>query len=235
MSTLQQFTPIILLGVIILAVVLIVIKGSRKYNRTKQIYWVLGVYLILLFLSLGLYLFIPVSQPGEMVEVEDVPSLYDIAYDGASIDTASNYKVKHWELKSANDQITIRYRGDDENAIPVRVDRKENDGKIEATYYQTPTYVAGIDVTPHINPVRVNMESDMLFVDLPESVSLEFTSFKKEFPMKQLTDEGFWENDDWEEDAGETLGEQLLYLRIPENMKVNADEDLDISYEGVGE
>lgn len=235
MSILQQFTPIILLGIVIVAVILIVIKGSREYNRTKQIYWVLGIYILLLFLSLGLYLLIPVSQQVEKVEMEDVPSLYDIAYDEASIDIASNYKVKHWEFKSTNDQITLRYRGNEENTIPIRIDRNENDGKIEATYYQTPTYVAGIDTTPYINPVRVNMESNVLFIDLPDSVSLEFTSFKKEFPMKQLSDEGFWENDDWMEDAGETHGEQLLYLRIPENIKVNADEDLDINYEGVGE
>lgn len=236
MSTLNQLTPIILLGLIIIIGVALTIKmGNAKYNRSKRIYWILGGYVLLLLLSVGVYLFIPVQEEEVKPDTEGVPSLYDIAYEGAPVDIASKYKVKQWEFDYENDQLSLSNRGDDQNTIPVRVDRKENDGKIEATYYQTPTFRFGMDMTKYIHPVGVSMEADNLFVDLPDSTRLEFNGYKKEFPMKQFTEEGFWESDNWMEYGDRIYGEQFLYLRVPKNIKINANGDMNFTLEGVEE
>ncbi len=221
------------LGVIITTIVFLMKKGLGKANKSKRTYWVMGVYVFVLFLSIGLYLLIPVPKGDNNAEPGAAPSLYDIAYNESPVNIDSDYLKKRWEFDYADNEITIHYRGEDENGIPIRVDKKDKDSKIEATYYQTPTYFYGINLTSHMHPVQVNLTSNDLYIDLPDTVHLAFTSFKKEFPFKQLTNEGFWENDSWMEDAHETYGEHFLYLQVPENIHVKADDDVDISYEGV--
>lgn len=222
---------LIFLLLLIGAVVFVIKKGIRKANKSKTTYWIMTSYLCLLVLSVGLYVVTPELQGQKKTEKVDIPDFDNMIYEGAPIDIDSKYKVKQWEFNYNDEQISLRYTGDDQNNVPVRLDRRENQDKIEAVYYQTPTYYNGMNITSYMDPVSVNKSGDELSIELPETAYLEFTSYKKEFPFKQLTADGFWDNDDFFGEV-EISGSQFLYLRIPENMKVNADSNLEVYEEG---
>ncbi|MBM7599641.1 hypothetical protein JOC34_002009 [Virgibacillus halotolerans] len=228
---------LVFLLLLIGAVVFIIKKGIGKTNKSKTTYWILGGYLCLLLLSVGVYFVTPALHgqvKTEEIENTSMPNFDRFIYEGEPVDISNDYKVKQWDFDYNDEEIYLRYSGDDQNSLPVRLDKKENDSKIEAVYYQTPSYYNGINISSYTDPVSVNKNGDELFIELPETAYLEFTSYKKEFPFKQLTDERFLENDDLLfEDADEIFGNQFLYLRIPKNIKVNADSGIDIYEDGI--
>ncbi|MFC4024846.1 hypothetical protein ACFOUV_13670 [Oceanobacillus longus] len=222
----NMFMPFIIL-LIIATVIIYSLRWLNRQRFAKKGYWLLGGYVLLLLLSVGVYYLIPVPQEDSEGEPEDIHTakLQGVIYDGIPIESIRQYLDKEWEFPSNQESIHIGYQGNIDHSIQIAVERSGNTDSIEASFYQTPVYIMNTKITESLQPVNVEFFSGNLMVETPESMYLEFSTYAKEFPVKQFTGQL---KDDWWDDV--EISEQLLYLKVPENIEISSDSDVWIEY-----
>ncbi|AXI07868.1 hypothetical protein CV093_02305 [Oceanobacillus sp. 143] len=221
--------PIALILIVIVAGIFIVSKTNRG-NAAKAGYWMFGVYVIVLFLSVGVYYFIPASATEQLESAENEynqNNLSEVLVGERPVESIHEFLVEEWEFMYEEGQIQIGYQGDLNNTVNIAVERTDGDS-IKAAFYQTPVYGFNMELMEFIRPLDIQLADDRFVIKLPDTEQLEFTSFSKEFPLMQFKDSP---NEEWH-DAPESLywGEQLLYLQIPRGVEINSEMDVYLEY-----
>ncbi|MFZ3578372.1 hypothetical protein [Virgibacillus sp. DJP39] len=219
------FMPIIIIITIIGLVVLVIkrnTKKQRKYLSGEKIRWMLGAYLLILLISVGMFLLIPSNSGSIANEKADLGSSYLVKslHNGNAADIDEKFIAKKWKFDFKGEMLTFLAPGNDVNGISIFVEEKmENDGIVEVMYYQTPTYVEGMNVSDRIKLAQVKLRDNRLIISKPDQLELNFTAFKQEFIMNQFT-----EGDSMNLNGSLILGAQALYIRIPKTLNVQQDE-----------
>ncbi|RDW21265.1 hypothetical protein [Oceanobacillus chungangensis] len=227
MSVVASVLPFIILLIIIVAVIVVVLRGFNRVNITRKGYWILGGYVIVLLLSVVIYYFIP----GPKEESQQAPTgrqdLSEVLYGELPVESINEYFEEEWDFSYDKDSIQIGYKGDLNNSVSIAVERTDGNS-IKAAFYQTPIYASGIELTEHIKPIDMQLSEDRFLINLPETVHLDFTSFRKEFPLLQFKDSP---NEDWMGDSERFhWGDQLLYLQIPREIEIKTEMDVYLEY-----
>jgi len=205
--------------------------GKQKYNKSNQgIYFKIGLYICVLIISLGIVLLFPMEQ--EIVETNDydlksIPSLHAMAHHEKLQDSAQEFLVYQQEFPFQENLLNIRSVINDSRwfTIYVFIEEKSNDDStIEVSLYQTPTIYDEIDITSYIKPYQIKLDANVLAIKAKEN-SLSYAVFRTEFPFGQFEKD---RQPMFEEEIH--AGEQLVYLRIPKNVQIYADEEINLFY-----
>lgn len=219
--------PLIMIIIICLTIlfsyILLRVSIKQKLIEHRQtIYLKLGLYFLVLLISMILVLMIPIERENKHFHSENIPSLHAMVYEGKLHDSVKKFLIYQTEFPYREEHINIRstISGSHYFTIDVLVEEKsEEDPTIEVFLYQTPSVFAGVDITEDIEPYKIDLHANTLAITAKDN-RLSYAFFKTEFPFSQ-----FEKNRQpmFEEDLH--AGEQLVYLRIPKNVKVYVNDE----------
>lgn len=203
---------------------------EKRYINGKRVYWIVGGYVAVLLIAMGVFFIVPMASksiPSGTVDRENTPNLYIFEQTGKSIDTLSDFMVDQQAFTHQHDELQINWQiaGDSYFHYPVLIERT-NDDQVEVMIYQTPIIIDGMDITKYVDQVEVKRSSDTLKI-IPKKVDLSIASFQTGFPFRQFDKdrEPWFEEDD-------QLGAQLLYFRIPDDIQLHVEEEIEVEYVG---
>ena len=106
--------PFIIIIIICLAIlfsyILFRTSDKQRTRSNQSIYFKLGLYVIILLVSMGLVLFIPIEHDLEGIknyQTNDIPSLYGMAHQGELHDSANDFLVYQKEFEYKGQQLNI--------------------------------------------------------------------------------------------------------------------------------
>lgn len=234
MDLISYLLPFILIiAVVTLIVIFMKRKGQKTSStlQTKKVYLFIGGYTALLLLSVIVSLFIPIDNVKELPEREDIiqpPDLLKIAAEGRGVDGLDPYLVNKETFTYEKEQLQLIPVFDEVagyGAATILVEEKPtDDDTIEVITYQTPTYIDRWEVTGHLDPIHVDLLEDRLKVE-NKKTEFVYASIQTAFPFRQFekNNKGLFEEEI-------IHGQNLLYLRIPSDLALEADEALNMYY-----
>ncbi|GAB4075158.1 hypothetical protein GCM10028778_26610 [Barrientosiimonas marina] len=239
MTSLLQLMPIIILLLIVGLIVFATFKlpkGNWRRSYTTRVRRLFIVYSAVLILAVPAALMLPESSdaPGEAVSapVDDFPRLAGMAEDGSIDKTDQIYQQESWELSAEKQDIRLEMVSghDPYTGIPVYAERvSDQSDTIQATYYQTPLIIEGRDMSDKLPPLDVQYTSGAIRINVSTPFDIDLSTFRQEFPISQFTSTSGEENGPWS-DRVIKGGEQLIYLKIPEDVQLDALEGMPFHY-----
>ncbi|MDT8861590.1 hypothetical protein N0O92_15335 [Alkalihalobacillus sp. MEB130] len=240
MMLLATFLPIII-------VIGLIVIFSMKQSRTKRKFPISGAktrslligYSVFLLVVLVFSFFIPVESTSNnyIISQEELDKKHQDFYDAAhqgSLDTFDSAHVaEKWTFSVEDDALYLETRNTDYLGVSVFAQRKEeSDGEVEIAYYTTRPMVEGFDITHLINPTVIKQEGNTLFLQQGEDVNVHVTKFAKDFTITQFVgkDTGLMNH----EYTSVQVGPSILFLRIPNDLKLVDRSDLYIQFVGSG-
>lgn len=231
MSLFGLMTPIIIICLLgLFSYLFLRTRGRHRRTRTnKAIYMKLGLYALALLVSMGLVLAIPYENDvGEnTVDTNNIPNLHTLANDKWDNDLVKSYIADQKRFQYEDDILDIHQvmLGSSWFSIYVLVEEKdEADSTIEATVYQTPSIFDGVDITHDIDPLQMELQASRLTITAEDN-ELTYAYFKSEFPFSR-----FEKNRQPMFEEEMIKSKQVVYLRIPKNLQIRADEDINLLY-----
>jgi hypothetical protein len=165
------------------------VKKGGKYKYSTRVLSVVGGYIVLLVISMGVDALLPVKAVIEEKIVDsqgldqESIDLYMAATEGRIAEQGTSLIRKEWNLNYEGETLNVESQNDEYLEIQIVVERKkDNDGKIEALYYSTPSIVNDMDITGKINPPSIELENNNLKVSNPIKVKLKYTQFQNVLP-----------------------------------------------------
>lgn len=216
---------ILLLLVLVVFGVLLNLVNRGLFNRGKRIYWLMGSYVAVLLIAVGLHLFVvekATSKAGELNK-DEIPNLEEVAYGNRSLDTITPYLVDELTFDNVNDEITLYSFEPDYSYVPVLIERTADDENvIEVDIYQVPTIIEGTDVTEQMFPFGAELIEKELFLRVDGYMEVNLNVYKNDFPMRQFIGETIFADNDF----SYSTPSRLVHVRVPEHIKLNVDDDV---------
>ena len=107
--------------------------------------------------------------------------------------------------------------------ISIFVERQINDdAAIEAFTYHTGLMIGGIDFSDELIPLKLELEDNRLNI-IPIAQNIRLSIMGDSFPIRQFTGESLF-------DHSFSTGDQLIYLKIPKDLKLIADDVVILEY-----
>ena len=229
---------VIMVWIVILIIILIIgiiafekLSKMSIVNKSSNI--TLTIYVAVLLVCLIAYFILPkpeweaanvTNYKQHYAQMNDVKS----ALHKGDVDQVKNNLINEQSFNYEGEVLYLEQVEGDNNWFSILIERKsENDGVIEVKQYNTGTTLNNIDVTDMVKPFRLNVEGDVLSVMDAELTPINFTFYKKEFPISQFTEE---KESNPEYGSNSYMGADLLYLRIPNGVLIKNETNLEVSY-----
>ncbi|WP_087974403.1 hypothetical protein [Oceanobacillus rekensis] len=234
MNVAISFLPILLLLGILFVLIAII---RRLNNRGKGAKWIFIGYIILLFVSVGVYYLLPIEKKttdSKSYSFEETQGSYDMhLYDeiqhGRVDDIDSSFIRESWDFQYQGEQLEIIAPENNVNTVPIYVEKVDDiENVIEVVFYQTPVFVEIVEVSKYTALPDINLSSNVLSVNKPYDGSYEsisFTTFKQEFPFRQLSGEKLM-------DHTVISGYDAIYIRVSEGIELEFDTNMMIETVG---
>ncbi len=235
-----SFLFIIILVIIIGAIARVMKSnlGSRLFAG-KRIRWFVGGYAVILLICSGLSPLL--SNDGTTFKTVDnnqdfegeSSQLFDSAMEGNIKKIDSEFIKKTWNFNFEEKELIVEFAdpemGNGNEAFftaPLIVERKTvNDGKVEAIHIKGRSSVNNLDITDLEKPLRIDLGGNKIILMNPEKLELKFSQFQHAFPVNQFTGQNqFGASSNFNE------GINILYLKIPKNLKLVNKSDIEINY-----
>lgn len=221
----------IIVLILVLAVfgALLNIANRRLSFLGKKVYLVVGCYLIILLVGTALHFLIlekEISQ-AEKINEDSIPLLDQVSHGERAIETIESYLVEEYTFDYQNDELTLYAYEPDYTYVPVLIERTVNDGSnIKVNVYQVPVLIEGVVVTGQMDIMSAELYEDELYFHLDGFADINLNVYKNDFPMRQFTGETLFNED------SPFFGRpnQLIHVRIPEQIKLIIDDDVNIYY-----
>lgn len=201
------------------------LKGVKKsYISKRYLKWLIRVYVSVLVLTIIWYSVLSVIN-----SIEDVPSpsgnFYDIVVNRSVNEIDPEFIGKQWFMNYEKKMLNIGTVDREYLETPIIVYRTDkHNRKISATYYKK-LVVGEIDYSKEVKSIELTLNQDRLLLHQPVHPDLKMVLFKKEFTIRQFTEEKLFENK--EEDVS---AQSLLYISIPKDLTLIAEDGLGIHY-----
>lgn len=231
MIRLSEGLPIVILmliGLIVLSVY-VLRKATRAQTRpqqSKKVYRKLGLYGLTLVVFYVIHFFIPFqssSGEGEMVTI-DFLHVHEMVQEGkweASMEEFLVYE-EAFTLTDPGQELFIQSVISDHHNFDVLMlveEMEMEEERVEARLYHTPSSFDGVDVTEALQPYEIEMHTNTLVIKATRD-QLHVASFQHEFPFKQFQKEP---KQLFSEEG--ITGEQIVYLRVPQGLKIVTDDE----------
>jgi hypothetical protein len=232
--------PILLTLVIAITIIALVVKITKssvnkkgKYVNSNLVRLVFGGYIAILLICLGLDVVLPANEVNdrEIVDNKELEKesleLYEAAVEGRIDKVDHSFIRKEWNLDYQNSLLNVEIQNEEFLNSQIIVERKEtSDDTIEAILYGTRSSVNNIEITKKLNPIQLEMAGDKLTLINPKKVKFEFYQFENVFSTNQFTEgESLFEHH-----SNFFEGHSILYLKIPKDLELIAQSNLEIQY-----
>ncbi|KKK36336.1 hypothetical protein WQ57_19825 [Mesobacillus campisalis] len=219
--------PILIIGTLI-GTVFLMFKIRSRFMTVKLTYWLLSIYAVLLLVATAAAPFVTKEvEADEKVAQSEHDEMMSDLYTKLGSGRVSEIDPKHLKQENHFDdfdgnELTISLsEGMDGSQIYVDK-KKKNDRTVEFYIFGTELLVDDMDFSQHVQPSRVELSgSHMTISAVQQKVTISIAS--ESFPVRQRTGKPFM-------DHSISSGGQILYLIIPEDVKVNAGENVYLQY-----
>ncbi|TYS16998.1 hypothetical protein FZC78_10225 [Rossellomorea vietnamensis] len=218
------FSILLIAGILVL-VFFLAKPASKIFLKGRRGNWVFGSYLALLSAGAVISYLVPKDSfefepltAEEMKVQENInEQFYNLAWKGRIDEAEGVVAQKSWELKYEGEELMVPYENGD-YYISVLVEKTEtNDDTINAGYYTGTAYIDNLDVTSKVPSPELRIEDGTLQIIPPFPVEVKVAKTAYPHPFHQFTD-GYKMFD---ENRGSFFGMEMIYLRVPSNVKVN--------------
>lgn len=221
--------PLIILLIIIALVALN--KAHIPLNKTRL---AVGLYVALLLVSVPVFYAVaepgapePMPEPRQIIErdreritLEEIRinSFYEAFHEGRLSEYEGAEIIARWRFDYQEESLEITFQDYRLYSTLIAVERKEaDDGQLDVLYYAPKQ---PFDLTL-VNPPDIRLAGNQLQILEPERLHLEVVQFFHDFTMAQFTGLGISST----RGAPVFFGDNsILYLRIPEDLRIDTDE-----------
>lgn len=188
---------------------------------------VVGLYMTLLFVFVPVFYAIAepdVPEPVEIVEIgpgrysyhdSQVDAFYNALYEGRLSEYEGAKIIAQWSFDYQEERLKITAPDYEQYSTLIAVERKDVcDGKLEVL-----SYAPKSPYSLTANPPDIRLKGNQLEIIQPEEIHLQEVRFYHDFTMAQFTGIGFSMDG-----TDHFLGHMILYLRIPEDLRIDTDE-----------
>lgn len=220
MTILPLVTLILIFGAIIFMVRLV-----GKFTTPRVNHWLVLIYIGVLLLSTVFVPFIiddSMSQKGMEKVVDTDQELSDLyaSLDKGEMD--AKYLRKESSLSYDQNQ-TLKVESRDKGVSQIYIERKEShDDTIEAFVFGTGLMIEGYDFSSKLKDYHFKLMDDTLTINPPQQ-DIRLIITKTNFPIRQFTDESIM-------NPSFSSGDQVVYLRIPNNLELIAGEHVFLEF-----
>jgi len=103
--------------------------------------------------------------------------------------------------------------------------KHSNDGKVEVFSFISPHIINNIDFTDKVIPPEIKFVGDRITIFPQEKLEIRYSRFDQDFTSKQFLDSASIPY------SNVTIfGMQAIYVRIPNNVEVIVDDELNVMY-----
>lgn len=208
-------------------------NSPKKSSYGKKVRWIFGAYIIILLIAAALSTFIPEKEMnnGKKADMNRLTKQEDELNTAASAGKIGKYDSKFlrksWNFTYSDHQLTLAAPNDQSTDILIVAERKSsNDGKIEASFYKTGIALDDREITWPVAPPLVELAGNRMNIK-EKLTKIIYTVFTNSFPIRQFTGESNFSHGSSFDD-----GASILYLRIPKDLRLNPQENLNLEYVG---
>ncbi|CAH2715801.1 hypothetical protein BACCIP111895_02985 [Neobacillus rhizosphaerae] len=233
--------PLLIIVIIVIGILVFstrtrnkMVHKKGKFSYSQRVYWLLSGYVVILLICLILNAVQPVKIMDGLKKVNTADlereslNLYDAAVEGSINQEGSKFLRKKWNFNYQGQQLNLAVIQDENIDAMVVVEKKNNnDGKIEAEFYQTRSSYNGMDITELANLPGMELAGDQLTLLNPKRSEIKFSQFGNTFNIKQFTGEPSLFSEHHSEFSG---GQRIIYLRIPKDLELNYPENLNLQF-----
>jgi len=217
---------------IAIALLILIIVFFIKFGTTtrKVTHWILSIYMAVLIVATVL---VPLMTDNtinqkkvDQLEMDHVWNEMDKKLGQGKIDQVDtkyllaemNFDVGH--LK------TLQLLSSKVNSTQVLLERKpSNDEKVDAFIFRKGLIINDYDFSDQLKPYQLELVDQTLRItSSQQKMNLALSS--NPFPVRQFTGESIMRG------HSSVHGNQVVYLRIPHDLEVVADEEIDLQYVG---
>lgn len=232
---------IIPLLIIFVLVALLVAKSSIFSLRHNLQFWLVTGYILLLLAAPALIPLLPaenladvkmktVSEMDIVSEMAGQGDLYTQALQGSPEQAEGAFVLEQWQFPCHHDSMieimeNPAYKnGFAENSVTIVAEKKDRaDGMIEIVNYATRTIIEGVDFSDRVKPY-VALHGNVLQITGPQRLEVVLGMFSREFVADQILGKDTAMLDGARSTHNRIVpGSQLLYLRIPADVELQAD------------
>ena len=219
-------TSILLIFPVLLIVFFIKIgKTSRKVT-----YWILSAYLTVLVIATAAVPFITdntsLNKVDDHLEMEKAWNDLDRKLRQGQIKEVDTRYLLMENSYNVDQLKTLQLKSSKENSTQVLVERKKiNDGKMDAFIYSSGLIINDYDFSNQLKPYHLDFfDHTLRIISSQQRIKLALTT--NPFPIRQFTGESGLMG------HSSMHGNQFIYLQIPLDLEVVADDRIDLQYVG---
>lgn len=227
------FAPLLILFVLIGGALLLIRFISKHFPamRRKE-RWLLPIYgAVLVACGIILAFLEPFEERTASGEEERLSSLslYSYIEFGNIKKIDSEYIRKEWDFTHTDGDLRISSEPSHEFMASIFVEKVPGlENKVEVTYYETPLYVDGEDMSNYIRPPEATLSKDLLKLSNPvEHQYVELYTFREPFPYNQFIERKLVGN---QNESSVFHGENIILIRVGEEKTLDLDPDSYIEY-----
>lgn len=226
----SPFTLLIILIVIIFGIggILFWINHRLKYFfKIKITHWLILIYIFVLLASTVIVPFVSkeitlLNTQERQDEDKTYIGLTEKLENGQSEKIDKKYILAEHSFKVVDNE-TLAITSSPESWPYVYVKRKEdNDGKIEAVIFQEMFIIDDVDFSELLEPYEMKLVDNRLTIR-PNQQNLNLSIMHSPFPVRQLANVSIMH-------SSSSRGDQQIYLQIPRDLKLKADENFNLRY-----
>jgi hypothetical protein len=223
----------LLIVIVLISGVVFVFKSKKKtksYMGSKKIKWLLGIYVIILFIA-GLLSFIVL--PGKLNireqlsedEIHKYQQAQDRVYESINNGrfSADDYKdvlmkKNTYSFQYDQEELKVSFMNEEQVGATVLVEQKKNDdGKLEAVYYTGRFIIDGVDISQLVTAPSIQLEENSLKVGSINMEEIKMAKLSAGLPFNQFSRDARSFSD-----GHYSYGEAaVLYLKVPKGVMVS--------------
>lgn len=204
-------------------------RGNHSYvKRTMGIF---AGYAAILIICMLVNFVIPGKGTADLKQADEKEldrisqELYDAALAGRMDQVDKSFLQKTWSFDYREPKLEFLVNSENYVNVSVFVERKAvDDGRIEAGFYQNGLNIDNININELQDSPRLELEDDQLVIMKPIKTKLKFSKFGSVFSVNQFTGETSLGS------GSISTGPNILYIKIPKNLELTAQNDLDIQF-----
>ena len=204
-------------------------KVGNKFITIKITHWLLIIYIGVLLLSTAIIPFISDERmerdTKEQVDIDKEMNELDKKLREGKLDQIDDQYFLEKNIFTDYKNQTLRIVSRSEYGPQIFVKRqKVNDSTIESFTYVNGFYIGGDDFSDKLIPYKLELSEDTLTIT-PKEQNIRLSISTASFPVRQFTGESIFNHTS-------SSGDQVLYLTIPSDLQLQADEGIMLEYVG---
>ena len=204
-------------------------KFAKKYMTIKITHWLLMIYIGVILLSTAIIPFISDNRmerdERKQVDIDQAMNELDMNLRRGKFDQIDDQYLLEKNIFTDYKNQTLRIVSRSEYGQQIFVKRqKSNDSIIESFTYVNGFYIGEDDFSDKIIPYKVELSKNTLTIT-PKEQNIRLSISSASFPVRQFTGVSIF-------NRSFSSRNQVLYLLIPNDLQLQADEGIMLEYVG---